>query len=55
MEQPKRQFFPLEFKCEAVAQVEASGRSVGAIATELGLCDTVLRVNSRAILAHAQV
>ena len=43
MEQRKRRFFPLEFKREAVAQVEASGRSVGAIAGELGLCDTVLR------------
>jgi transposase len=43
MERPRRRFFPEEFKREAVAQIEASGRSAGAIATDLGLCDTVLR------------
>ena len=43
MDRPKRRFFPEEFKREAVAQVETGGRSVAAVAAELGLCDTVLR------------
>jgi transposase len=43
MDRPKRRFFPEEFKREAVAQVETSGRSVAVVAAELGLCDTVLR------------
>ena len=43
MDRPKRRFFPEEFKREAVAQVETGGRSVAAVAAELGLCDTVRR------------
>ena len=43
MDRLKRRFFPEEFKREAVAQVETGGRSVAAVAAELGLCDTVLR------------
>lgn len=39
----KRRVFPEAFKREAVERVRTSGLSVGAVAVELGLHDTVLR------------
>ena len=38
-----RRIFPEVFKCEAVDRVISSGLSVGKVATELGLNETVLR------------
>ena len=39
----KRRVFPETFKREAVDRVATSGLSVGRVATELGLHETVLR------------
>ncbi len=39
----KRRIFPEVFKREAVERVASSGLSAGAVATELGLHETVLR------------
>jgi transposase len=39
----KRRFYPEVFKRESVARVTSSGLSVGAVATELGLHESVLR------------
>ena len=39
----KRRVFPEAFKREAVERVRSSGLTVGAVAVELGLHDTVLR------------
>jgi transposase len=39
----KRRLYPEVFKRESVARVSSSGLSVGAVATELGLHESVLR------------
>jgi len=43
MENKKRQYFPEEFKGQAVERVATSGLSVAQVAAELGLHERVLR------------
>ena len=43
MEKARRRSFAEEYKRQAVELVASSGRSVGSVATELGLAETVLR------------
>jgi transposase-like protein len=43
MSKRARRSFTAEFKAEAVALVQASGKSVGQVARDLGLTETALR------------
>jgi transposase len=43
MDKRERRSFPAAFKHEGVALVAASGRSIGSVAKELGVRDSVLR------------
>jgi len=47
-----RRVFPEVFKCEAVDRIISGGLSVGKVATELGLSETVLR---RWVARHRQL
>ena len=43
MEKPKRRSFTEDYKRQATELVASSGRSIGSVAAELGLAETVLR------------
>jgi transposase len=43
MEKAKRRFFTEDYKRQTVELVRSSGRSIGSVATEIGLAETVLR------------
>lgn len=44
MDRRKRRSFTKEYKAEVVKQIRASGRSAGAVARELGLTETSVRL-----------
>ena len=43
MEKEKRRFFTEDYKRQTVELVRSSGRSIGSVAAEIGLAETVLR------------
>ena len=43
MEKPKRRSFTEDYKRQTVELVRSSGRSIGSVAAEIGLAETVLR------------
>ena len=43
MEKAKRRFFTEDFKRQTVELVRSSGRSIGSVATAIGLAETVFR------------